>query len=128
MRKLLIADDERTIREGMAKSIDWKAIGISSVILAADGREAVKVIEKHNPDIAIVDIIMPELTGLEVISHFSDMADKPEFVILSGYDEFSYAKEAIRNNVKDYLIKPCDTSELTATIQKLLMFWMNGCP
>lgn len=120
VRKLLIADDERTIREGMAKSIDWKAIGISSVILAADGREAVKVIEKHNPDIAIVDIIMPELTGLEVISHFSDMADKPEFVILSGYDEFSYAKEAIRNNVKDYLIKPCDTSELTATIQKVV--------
>lgn len=120
MRTLLIADDERTIREGIANAINWKNVGVSRVLLASDGMEAVKMIENEQPDIAIVDIIMPELTGMEVISHFRDVREKPEFVVLSGYGEFDYAQQAIRNNVRSYLLKPCDTKEISDTIRTII--------
>ena len=77
MIKLLIADDERTIREGIAHSIDWESLGISRVFLAADGREAWELIEREQPDIVIIDIVMPEMTGIEVIAKFDGLANLP---------------------------------------------------
>lgn len=121
MRTLLIADDERTIREGIAHSINWKSLGISRVILAADGQEAYTLIQKERPDIAILDIIMPEMTGIEVIYRFKNDGKRPEFVILSGYNEFYYAQEAIRHNVCDYILKPCDLNEISDTIKKVIV-------
>ena len=63
MRTLLIADDERTIREGIAGSIDWNSLGISRVLLASNGKEAYKAIKREKPDIVLIDIVMPEMTG-----------------------------------------------------------------
>lgn len=120
MRTLLIADDERTIREGIAASVDWEAIGVSRVLLAADGREAFELIVKERPDIALVDIIMPEMTGIELITHFKREGCDTEFVIISGYGEFDYAQEAIRNNVNNYILKPCDIGEISGTIEGLV--------
>lgn len=120
MRTLLIADDERTIREGIAGAVNWESLGISRVFLAADGKEAYEVIKKERPDIAIIDIIMPEMTGIEVISRFRNEEEGPEFVIISGYGEFDYAQEAIRHNVNNYILKPCDTSEIANTIKKII--------
>lgn len=120
MWTLLIADDERTIREGIARSINWKRLGISRVFLAADGQEAYTLIKKERPDIAILDIIMPEMTGLEVISRIGKQSDRPQFVILSGYGEFHYAQEAMRHEVRDYILKPCDLEEIFTTIARVI--------
>jgi two-component system response regulator YesN len=120
MWTLLIADDERTIREGIANCVDWSSLGISRVLLAADGREAYEMIVRERPDIAIVDIVMPEMTGIDVISSFGDEDGSPEFVIVSGYGEFDYAKEAIKHNVKDYILKPCDALEIEATVRAIV--------
>jgi len=120
MRTLLIADDERTIREGIAGAVDWETLGINRVLLAADGREAYDIITREKPDIAIVDIIMPEMTGIQLISHFRRKGEGPEFVIISGYGEFDYAQEAIRYHVNNYILKPCDTSEISDTIRKII--------
>lgn len=120
MRTLLIADDERTIREGIAGSIDWNSLGISRVLLASNGKEAYKAIKREKPDIVLIDIVMPEMTGIEVISRFRDDAEAPQFVVITGYSEFDYAQEAIRYNVRDYLLKPCDCEEIANTIRRII--------
>ncbi len=120
MRTLLIADDERTIREGIAKAVDWEALGISRVLLASDGKAAYDTIINKKPDIVIIDIIMPEMTGIEVISLTKQMGVGPEFIIISGYGEFDYAQEAIRNNVRNYILKPCSISEITESVRKIV--------
>lgn len=120
MRTLLIADDERTIREGIAKAADWESLGISGVLLACDGKAAYDIIINQKPDIVIIDIKMPEMTGIEVISRVKQMGARPEFIIISGYGEFDYAQEAIRNNVRNYILKPCDINEITETVRKIV--------
>lgn len=120
MTTLLIADDERTIREGIASSCNWNLLGIMRVLLAADGKEAYEKIIEERPEIVIIDVIMPEMTGLEVISCFTSDDKRPEFIIVSGYEEFHYAQEAIRYNVNNYLLKPCDPTEIEETIKHAL--------
>jgi two-component system response regulator YesN len=120
MRTLLIADDERTIREGVANAVNWESLGITSVLLACDGKAAYDMIINQKPDIAIIDIKMPEMTGIEVISRTKQMGAGPEFIILSGYGEFDYAQEAIRYNVRNYILKPCDITEITENVRKIV--------
>ncbi len=120
MRTVLIADDQRAAREGIARSVDWKGLGFSRVLLAADGREACQLILRERPDVAIVDIVMPEMTGLELVARFSGEEGAPEFVIVSGHGEFDYAQEALRHNVRDYLLKPCGREEIEASIRRVL--------
>ncbi len=120
MRTVLIADDERTIREGIRGAIDWNALGVSRVVLAANGREAYESIRRDRPDVALVDIVMPELTGIEVIARFKGDGRAPEFVIISGHEEFDFAREALRHSVRDYLVKPCDPDEIEASISRAI--------
>jgi two-component system, response regulator YesN len=120
MSTLLIADDERTIREGIASSVDWASLGISRVLLASNGRKARAMIAAEKPDVAIIDIVMPEMTGIELITQCRKERDCPEFVIISGHDEFAYAQEALRNHVHNYILKPCDAAEIAETVRTVL--------
>lgn len=120
MSTLLIADDERTIREGIASAIDWKSLGVTEVFLAATGKKAFAMIQAQRPDIAIVDIVMPEMTGIELIKKCRELPESPEFVIISGHDDFTYAQEALRYQVRDFILKPCDIVEISATIRGIV--------
>lgn len=120
LRTLLIADDERIIRKGIAGSCNWESLEINRVLLAADGREAYELIKKESPDVVIIDIIMPEMTGFEVIAQCAKKEHRPEFIIISGYEEFHYAQEAIKYKVKRYLLKPCDPLEIETTVQEVI--------
>lgn len=116
----VIADDEPSIRNGLKEAIPWEENYLSIVGLANDGRRALQLIAEHHPDLAIVDIRMPQMSGLDVIREAREAGEKTEFIILSGYNDFFYAKEAIRYGAKAYLLKPLDKEELLDEIRRIL--------
>jgi len=118
MYTLLIADDERAVREGISKAIRWSDIGINRILLAANGKEAYDIILKEKPNIVLTDIIMPVLTGIELVEKVRPLMPETQFIILSGYNEFSYAQKAIQNEVLQYLLKPCDADSIKGSVQK----------
>lgn len=120
MLNVLIADDERIIREGLAFGVDWRSLNMNIVGLACDGGEAYNKIIESEPDIVIIDIRMPEMTGLEVIQAVREkLGEKVTFIILSGYSEFSYAQQGISYGVVEYLLKPTDDELLLKTLKKV---------
>ncbi|GEM_PF-48151 len=120
MIKLLIADDEKIIRETISTAIDWNSLGIELIGKAANGIEAYNTILDEYPDIVLTDIKMPGLTGLELIERIKKINHDTEFIILSGYDEFKYAQEAMRYGVKNYLLKPCNENQIIECVQNII--------
>ena len=112
MYKLLIADDERVIRESISTLIDWKSLGIELIGLAKDGSDAYNMIIDECPDIVLTDIKMPGFTGIELIEKIRKINTLTQFVILSGYGEFEFAKAAMRFGVRHYLLKPCSEQQI----------------
>ena len=119
MLKMIIADDERKIRESIRNVIDWEKLGIYLVGLCKNGLEAYDMILDESPDIALVDIKMPALSGLELISRIVHSGQSIEFIILSGYGEFVYTREAMRYGIKHYLLKPCNEEELIGVVKEV---------
>lgn len=112
MYKLFIADDESTIREGIKCLLDWNILGYEIAGEAANGRQAYQMILDINPDLVLLDIRMPGLSGLEVIESLRADGFHGKVIILSGYSDFSYAQQAISHGVLHYLTKPIDKVEL----------------
>jgi two-component system response regulator YesN len=117
--RLIICDDERIIRETIRNLIDWDNLGIQIVGVCRDGIEAYDAIVDEYPDIVLTDIKMPGLSGLELIQKITQTYDKIEFVILSGYGEFSLAAEAMKYGVKHYLLKPCNETQIIEVMQQV---------
>lgn len=106
MLRLLVADDEQDARDKMIRCIDKFQNGLSIVGTASDGYETYEKILELSPDIVLIDIGMPGINGLEVIRKACEAALPVVFIIISSYSEFDYAREALRLNVKEYLLKP----------------------
>lgn len=120
MIKVLIADDERIIREGLAFGVNWSELNMQVVALAGDGREAYNKIIETEPDLVVIDIRMPEMTGLEVIGAVREkLGNSVTFIILSGFSEFSYAQQGMSYGVVEYLLKPTDDEELLNTLKRV---------
>ena len=118
MYKVLIAEDEELIRAGIQNIIPWEELGFNVVHCASDGKEALELWEKEHVDLVVTDISMPEKTGLELLEEIRKQDKRVRFLILTGYDEFYYAKTAIRLDVEDYILKPINEEELQESIQK----------
>jgi len=114
--RLLVADDEQTIREGLGKLIPSFNLDIDMIGLAADGEETLLLAEEYNPDLILIDINMPRLNGLEAIETLRNDYVDAKIIILSGYDKFAYAKRALELGVFAYLLKPVDFEELYVTL------------
>lgn len=118
MVKLFLVEDEIIMRNGIKNNIDWEVEGIEFVGEASDGELAYPQIQKLKPDILVTDIKMPFMDGLEltelVRKDFPDM----KIIILSGYDDFSYAQKAVSLNVTEYLLKPITPKKLLESIRK----------
>ncbi|WFA08097.1 response regulator [Tissierella sp. Yu-01] len=119
MIRVIIADDENRICRLIMKLIDWDELGMSIVGTANNGLEALELIEKESPDIVITDIRMPGYDGLQVIERAKAINKDLEFIIISGYSHFEYAKSAISYGVKDYLLKPINQEELLNTLLRV---------
>lgn len=116
MYRMILVDDEPHIRKGLAGLIPWEEYGVEIVGEADNGIAALTLIDQIEPDIAIVDIRMPHMDGLQLLEHMKGRADAPKFIMLSGFDQFDYVREAMRMGAQNYLLKPVDPEELKATI------------
>lgn len=112
MLKVLIADDEPYVREGIKNIVPWEEIGFKVSGEGTDGDDTYNKICELNPDLVLIDIKMPGKIGLDVIKESVENGFKGKFVIISGYSDFQYAKVAIKYGVKSYLLKPIDEDEL----------------
>lgn len=116
MNTILIADDEKNIRDGLKCIIDWNALGFEICAEAANGEEALDKILMFNPSLVLLDIRMPKLYGTELIKLTREKGYQGKFIILSGYSDFAYAQQAIRYGVDFYLTKPLDEDELLQAV------------
>ncbi|ALS29072.1 two-component system response regulator [Paenibacillus sp. 32O-W] len=123
MRRLFIVDDEPFILEGLSTVIDWEEFGITVSGKAASGPEAFEALRHTGADILMTDIMMPEMSGLELIGKLKPLFPDMKYIVLSGYNEFEYVKEGMRLGIENYLLKPVNIKELTetvaSTVQKL---------
>jgi two-component system response regulator YesN len=117
MLKVLIIDDEPFISKGLSEKIDWPALGCEICGMASNGYEGKKLINQLKPDIVVSDIVMPGHTGLELAEFVHQNHKDILMILLSGYDEFTFAKEAFKYGVFDYLLKPTVVDEVMAVIK-----------
>lgn len=119
--KALIVDDEKPVRIAIEKLADWKKYNIESVSMASNGREAYEQMTKESPDIIFMDICMPIMNGLEFLELAKEEYPDSQFIIVSGYDDFSYAQKALRFGATDYLLKPVEGSTINMAIEHALV-------
>lgn len=118
--KVLLIDDEPSVIYGLKTMIPWNEMGYEVCGSANNGEDGLNFIKGNSPDLVITDIKMPVFSGLELIKRaVNELKSKAKFVILSGYDDFSFAKEALKYNVKDYILKPIDEDEIIPLLRKL---------
>ena len=117
--RVLLVDDEENIREGISQKMDWQGLGFSLAGEASNGRDALELAEEILPDVVLTDIKMPFMDGLELCGSLTELLPVSKFVIFSGFDDFEYAKQAIRRNVSEYILKPINADELSAVLRRL---------
>lgn len=112
MVKVLVVDDEYFAREGMKRTIDWDTLGCALCGEADNGVIGMELARELKPDIIITDIKMPGMDGIEMANSIKEFLPNCKFIIITGYDEFEYAKRAIKLNAVDFILKPIDEKEL----------------
>lgn len=117
--KVLLVDDEANARESIVRVIDWEKLGFEMVGQASNGEEALDLAERLQPDVLMTDIKMPFMDGLELCCRIKRLLPSIRLAIFSGFDEFEYAKEAITQQVEEYILKPIDTQELMLVFQRM---------
>ena len=118
MFNLLIVDDEPFIVEGLA-ALNWETVGINQVFKATSGTDAIKSIEDNQVDIVITDIKMPDISGIELIKQ-NELGRNKKCILLSGYADFEYAKQAIKYDAFEYLLKPASDDEIYQAVQNAI--------
>lgn len=118
MYTLLIVDDEEIEREGMAQFIPWDSYEIKVVSTARNGAEGLEKIAKFRPGLAIVDIKMPVMNGIEMIRQAKEQYPDMTFVVLSGYGDYEFTSQAMELGVRHYILKPCDESKMIPVLNK----------
>ena len=119
MYRVLLVDDEILIRERIAGHIPWNELGYVLAGICEHGKEAVKIIEKEQIDLILTDICMPYMDGLELAQYVYERKKNIKVVIISGYDEFDYAKKALKYQVFSYVLKPVTASEMIGILKKV---------
>ncbi|NQX65200.1 response regulator [Paenibacillus alba] len=119
MYNIVIADDEWLIREGLKHTVDWDEIGCSIVAEATDGEEALQLVMERRPDILITDIRMPGMDGLTLAAQARSQLPQLKVIFLTGFDDFSYAHQAIKLQASDFVLKPTNPDELMKVVARV---------
>lgn len=117
--KIMLVDDEEEVRKSIIRKIDWENTGFEVIGDAENGEDALEKIEQNEPDVVLTDIKMPYMDGLTMAERIRQLYPSVKLVIFSGFDEFEYAKRAIKLNVIEYILKPVNVEELTAILKKI---------
>ena len=120
MVKLVVADDEERVCRLIVALGNWEELGIKVVGTAANGIQALELIRKEKTDILITDIRMPGLNGLELIEKVREISPDIKIMIISGYANFEYAQNALKQGVSDYLLKPINKDALNESLTKMV--------
>jgi two-component system response regulator YesN len=118
--RLLIADDEGIILKGLSQYMPWETVGCEVLHTARDGQEALELLEKEPPDIVITDIKMPRKSGLDVARYIHEKHPHIKVIILTGFAEFEYARQAIAFGVAEYALKPVSKEGLLQAVRNLI--------
>ncbi len=116
--KMVIADDERLIRESLHKLMDWESVGVEAVGAAADGEAALELVKAHQPRILLSDICMPKLDGIGILEKIKAAELGVRVIFLSAHSNFSYAQSAVKYGAFDYILKPINEAELMAAVAR----------
>ncbi|CAM4129787.1 response regulator transcription factor [Lederbergia lenta] len=117
MYKVLLVDDEPIITQGLQALLNWEDYGFEVVYIAQDGEEALAYMKENTIHLLVTDIMMPKMTGLQLIEESQKIQSHIKYIILSGYQEFDYVKQGMRLGIENYLLKPVDEEELIKTVQ-----------
>lgn len=117
---VIVADDEKWVRTTIVNTIPFKKLGLTLACEASNGLEALDLCKQHKPDILVTDIMMPGLTGLDLIKELKESLPDIKIVIISGYSEFEYAKTAMKYGIRDYILKPVDEEEITHILHRII--------
>ncbi|RQW18703.1 DNA-binding response regulator [Bacillus sp. C1-1] len=117
--RMLIVDDEPVICQGLVQTIPWESLGVQEVDMAFNGKQALEKLADQSFDLILTDISMPEMDGLALAEHIVHEKPDTKMIIISGFDHFDYARQALRLGIEDYLLKPVDVDELMALVKRV---------
>jgi len=120
MYQLIIADDEPKVRRRMISMIDWQTLGVALAFQAENGQQAFDAIRNQKIDIALIDINMPYVSGIELIEKIQVVSPETICIIVTGFDEFDYAQRSLQLGVIDYLLKPLQKDSINNAIEKAI--------
>lgn len=121
MLQLLIVDDSKWTREGLAQVIDWASLNIEIVSTCSNAEDACEILTSKHIDILITDIKMAGMNGLELAEHVHTMYPHIKIILISAYREFDYAYKAVQLGVSGYILKPIDSEDVLKIIQSILV-------
>ena len=116
---IIVADDEEELRHALIEKVNWESVGFKVIGEAENGVEALELVEKLKPDLLLTDIKMPFISGIELARQVREVHPSTQIAFLSGYDDFSYAQQAIQYNIISYMLKPISAMELTEELKKI---------
>jgi two-component system, response regulator YesN len=121
--KAIIIDDEKHVRDGILLLAEWERYGIHTILEAADGNEAIKLIIEHRPEIIFTDMKMPKRDGISLLKWLNTYEHPSKTIVVSGYDNFEYMRNAIYYKSFDYILKPIDPEILNETLERAVKDW-----
>lgn len=119
MNTLLIVEDEKLIRQGIRAMVQRSGVPVENILECGNGEQALEILKQQRVDVMFTDIRMPKMDGIALVQAIQELPDKPLVVAVSGYDDFSYAVEMLRNGVREYLLKPVNREKVKEVLEKL---------
>ncbi|WP_442602535.1 response regulator transcription factor [Paenibacillus sp. KN14-4R] len=123
--KAMIVDDEKHVREAIKLLVPWEQFGISTLMEAADGQEAIEMMEASRPELIFTDMMMPVRNGKELLEWIQAHSPTSKTIVISGYDDYPLVRHTMRHGGFDYILKPIDPEQLTNTVEKAVNSWRD---
>lgn len=119
MFKILVVDDESLVRKGIVMQTNWDVLDCMVVAEASNGEEGLEAIHRYRPDLVICDIRMPKKDGIEMVTQLRNEGNETYVIFLTAYDDFAYARDAVKLGASDYLLKPFEDGELEEAVLRV---------